>query len=165
MRPVALILGGEETLSPAVPGHVDATGAGTELAVLGGPVREELLIANLVAAPNEHVPAMRGRSPQLDDDLLAIDDIKWLGHGRPADRICDDATRSCDQGQGASRRGNFAAHRAPSCEYLGRSYSREANRGKRLIRARLDNCAGRPATGFVGARLRASWSRASLWSW
>src|SRR5271170_4218634 len=125
MRLVTLGLGGKETLPAAVPGDVDAPGARVELAFLGDPIGEELLIANLVAAPNEHVPAMRGRSPQLDVDLLALDYVKWLGRGRHADRIGDDAARGCDQGQGASRHGDFAAHRAPSRKYLGRSYSRE----------------------------------------
>jgi hypothetical protein len=86
---------------------------------------------------------MRGRSPQLDVDLLALDYVKWLGRGRHADRIGDEATRGCDQGQGASRCGDFAAHRAPSRKYLGRSYSRDASRGKRLIRERLGRRAGR----------------------
>src|ERR1700677_4687407 len=53
MRLVALVLGGKETLPAALPGDVHATAAKVELALLGGAVRQVLLIAHLVAAPDQ----------------------------------------------------------------------------------------------------------------
>ncbi len=114
MRVVALVLGGEETLPAALPGDVHATGARVELALLGGAIGQELLIAHLVAAPNQHVPAVRGRRPELNADLIALDHIERLGRGRHADRIGDGPARGRDQGHTKSRHGEFAAHRAPS---------------------------------------------------
>lgn len=112
VRPVALVLGGKEALPAALPGDVDATGAGVELALFCRAVGQELPIADLVAAPDQHVPAMRGRRPQLDADRLALDHLERLGGGRHADGIGDDPARRHEQGQ--NRHGEWAAHVAPS---------------------------------------------------
>src|SRR5208282_622864 len=91
-------------------------------------------------APNQNVPAMRGRHPQFDADLIALDHIERLGRGRHADRIDDGPARGpAPNATARAATANLLRIALPPPRLSRPSYSRDANRGKRLTRYR-----GRP---------------------